>query len=139
MLAVHNAAYPKSQSENQAPPPPPKKVKMAKNPVDLPMFSLSGLSETKPMEREGWFTNKISQLKQSATVSCQGINRPKQEFKDTAQLPPGWMKLTEENGGQVWYVSPEGVRCGTLGLAFKYLERQFALTSTMRRRRRRKF
>ena len=35
----------------------------ANNPVDLPMFCLSGLVESRPIEAEGWFVNKISQLK----------------------------------------------------------------------------
>ena len=59
-------------------------------------------------------------------VTVAGINRPKVPFRDTAQLPPGWAKFTDPSG-EVCYISPDGERCKTLALAFKYLEKQRAL------------
>ena len=66
VLARYVEEYGKPQQEevgsDEKPPPPAKKVR-ANNPVDLPMFCLSGLVESRPIEAEGWFVNKISQLK----------------------------------------------------------------------------
>ena len=76
--------YTKQYKKPPPPPPPTKKVKVAN--VDLPMFTLSGLIETKPVESEGWFVNKISQLRKISTEASISKSNPQTSSSNSSVM-----------------------------------------------------
>ena len=51
-----------------------KKVVKSQHTIDMPTFALAGIVENKPRELEGWFTNKIFQLKKLSSELTQNTS-----------------------------------------------------------------